>query len=137
MRERVASVDQLINESRFFLLAPDAYDEETVRKKWKPETEQILKGFASVLQNLPDFSPQPLEEAFKAFMEEGGYPFGTGMIGLRLTVTGKGGGPSLFHTMALLGREEVVERINRGTEFIKATLTLPLPDRPNYNRTNE
>ena len=52
-----------------------------------------------------------IEKLFQDYLDLNEVGFGKVMPALRLSVTGKGMGPSMFLIMELLGKEEVLNRI--------------------------
>jgi len=56
---------------------------------------------------------------FKNYVEEKELAFGLAMIAIRLSITGLGGGPSLFEIMEVIGKEESIKRLNAGIKNIK------------------
>ena len=57
-----------------------------------------------------------LESMFKDYLESSQLGFGKVMPGLRISITGKMQGPSMFSIMELLGLNEVIYRINKAIE---------------------
>lgn len=117
MKERAVFINDLLAEDYLFV-APTSYDEQTVNKKWKTETPQIIKELRTVLENITDFNAANIETIFKNFIEEKGIGFGAILPNFRVLVTGMGMGPSLFEICALLGKEETLKRIDVGIEKI-------------------
>lgn len=113
MKERVTFVKEMMN-ARYLFEAPQSYDEKTVRKKWKEATPAIIEDLRNILEGINDFTSENIERAFKTFLEERELGFGAVLPNFRVLVTGEGGGPSMFAICALLGKEEVIERINVG-----------------------
>ena len=65
------------------------------------------------------FSPaidrtDPIEAAFKAFLERKELGFGQVLLPFRIALTGEGGGPSMFAFAAFLGKEITLDRLNKG-----------------------
>jgi glutamyl-tRNA synthetase len=89
------------------------YDEKTMRKKWKEDSAEILTELKGRLEGVEDFSEANTEATFKGMLEEKGLGFGKVGPIFRLALTGLGMGPSLFEISAILGREEVLNRIDR------------------------
>ncbi len=112
MKERATFVNDILEEGRFFFEAPKEYDEKTINKKWKDNTPEIIAELKEVLENLSDFSATSLETAFSEFLAKKELGFGQVGPGFRLAVTGKGMGPSMFDICSILGKEEVVNRMN-------------------------
>ena len=90
-----------------------------MRKKWNDQTPSILQELSSILDGIEDFSAQKIEESFKAFLAEKELGFGVVLPNFRLAVTGLGMGPSMFQISALLGKEEVLVRIQTAIDKIQ------------------
>ncbi|MBA3900181.1 MAG: glutamate--tRNA ligase [Bacteroidetes bacterium] len=113
MKERATFVKGIWDEGYYFFKAPDKYDEETLKKKWKPETNELMKEWKEVLNALEDFSAGPIEMVFKDFLAAKSLGMGAVLPNFRLAVTGQGTGPSMFEISAVLGKEEVVKRMEK------------------------
>ena len=119
MKERATFVGDILKEGRYFFEAPNSYDEKTIAKKWKEQTPQIISELSSLLKSLPSFDPESIGACFKAFLESKELGFGAVMPGFRVSVTGLGAGASMNEIAALLGKEEVLKRIERALTIIK------------------
>jgi len=119
MKERATFAEDILSEGHYFFQAPSCYDEKTVRKKWKEQTPSIMKELRSLLSDLPSFDAESIGECFKAFLDSKGLGFGAVMPGFRLSVTGLGAGASMNDIAALLGKEEVLKRIDKALITIK------------------
>lgn len=118
MKARSTFVKDMLD-GMYLFVAPDAYDEKTLRKKWKEHTPDIMKELVVVLDGIDDFSAENIEIAFKAFLEEKELGFGAVLPNFRLLVTGQGMGPSMFQICELLGKEEVINRIEIGLKKVE------------------
>ncbi len=119
VKDRVNFVHEIWEQADFFFQAPQSYDEKTVKKKWKADTPEILQKVITVLENLDDFSVEPIDKALHDFMEKEEVGAGKLMIALRLSLVGAGKGPDLKEIMEFLGKEEVVARIEKAIETLK------------------
>ncbi len=119
MKERATFPKDIWEESRVFFTAPSSYDEKTIRKKWKEKTPKIMRELQDLLGGISDFTSENIETAFKAFLEEKELGFGAVLPNFRVAVTGLGMGPSMFQISALLGKEEVLSRIDTALEKIQ------------------
>ena len=61
---------------------------------------------------LDPFAPEALEQSLRAFVESEGVKIGAIINALRVAVSGKGVGFGMFETLALLGRDRCLERID-------------------------
>lgn len=119
MKERATFVEDILTEGRYFFEAPTSYDEKTIKKKWKEHTPAILSELSNLLKNLPTFDAENIGACFKSFLEAKALGFGAVMPGFRVSVTGLGAGASMNEISALLGKEEVLKRIERALETVK------------------
>jgi len=115
LKERAVFVEDMI-EGRYLFEKPATYDEKTLKKKWKDQTPEIMKQMGEKLYSLASFEADKIEEAFKTFLTENELGMGAVMPNLRLLLTGKGMGPSLFQITEILGKDEMKARIDSGIE---------------------
>ena len=118
MKERVSFSSEILEKGKYLIEAPTVYDAKMVKKKWKDDSPQIVAELVEVFSNT-EFKNEALETAFKNYVEEKELGFGKPMIAIRLSITGEGGGPSLFEIMELIGKEESIARLNAGIKNIK------------------
>ncbi len=122
VKERAHFVSEFMQHARFFFEAPKHFDLDLLRKKWKPETPEIFEGWSATLDAVDDFSPASLEAASKAYLESKGVGIGQVLQAFRILITGLAAGPSMFEVCAMLGKEEVIARLNRGLTECSAAL---------------
>lgn len=111
MRERANFVHEILEQSHFFFEAPNQYDKAFAKKRWKEDTPDILLNLQKILESVEPFSAEAIHDAIHKFMEANGIGAGKLMPGLRLALVGSGTGPDLSQIMAILGKEESMERI--------------------------
>ncbi len=121
VRERVDFVKDIWDQSWFFFKAPESYDQEVVRKRWKQETPAMMTEAASLLKDLEPFTSPVLEARLKEWMEQKGYGTGQVMNALRLCLVGAGIGPHLTEIMETIGKAETIRRIITGVEAISGS----------------
>lgn len=114
MKERATFVKDIVEEGNYFFSEPLAYDDKTIRKKWKEDTTQIMEEWTVRLKELEFFDSTNIEIAFKSYLEEIEKGIGAVLPAFRVLITGKGMGPSMFDIAALLGKSEVVSRMENG-----------------------
>ncbi|MFT5969567.1 MAG: glutamyl-tRNA synthetase [Flavobacteriales bacterium] len=118
MKERSTFVADMLEEGRFFFEAPTSYDEKTVKKKWKDSTPAIVTELKELFSAMDDFSSAAIEACFSEFLAKKELGFGQVGPGFRLAVTGKGMGPSMFDICSILGKSEVVNRMETALKNI-------------------
>lgn len=119
MKERATFLEDILVEGAYLLEKPVSYDEETIAKKWKTETPEILTEWKTILEEVEEFVPEKIETAFKQFLADKNLGIGNVLPNFRLVLTGKGMGPSMFEIASFLGKEECLERMNQGLTAIK------------------
>ena len=113
VRDRVQLIPQLWDETYFFFMAPEEYDEKTVKKRWKAESSLQMREIIDLLNAQPAFESEALEEALNSFIQTKEYGMGGVMNALRLALVGAPKGPHINEILYLLGREESIRRIER------------------------
>lgn len=118
MKERVSRPAEMLEQGRFFFEAPAEYDEKALKKAWKAETPELLLEFLSTVDGMKTYNAVELKQALSDIVEQRGLGFGKLMLPARIAVTGMGGGPDLFETMELLGKDEVISRIQKALDTL-------------------
>jgi glutamyl-tRNA synthetase len=118
VKERIHFVGELWEQAAFFFIAPETYDEKTVRKRWKEETPAQLAELIAVLESISDFTAKPTEEAVVSWIESKTYHLGNLMNAFRLALVGESKGPHIFDITEILGKEEVIRRIEKAIREI-------------------
>jgi len=113
IKERIHFTTELWDQTSFFFTAPDSYDEKTVNKRWKEDTPEKMQALISVLQTIDDFSAATTEPAVMSWIESNGYSAGAIMNAFRLALVGESKGPHIFDITEIIGKEEVIKRIER------------------------
>ncbi len=116
IKERATFVADILTEGSFLLAQPSDYDEKTVRKKWKGNAAELMADWNTTLSSLTSFDAANVETEFKTFITERELGIGAVLPLFRLLVTGKGMGPSMFEIAEFLGKEECIDRIEKGLE---------------------
>lgn len=113
VRDRVQLIPQLWDETYFFFVAPEEYDEKTVKKRWKAESSLQMREIIDLLNAQQAFESEALGEALNSFIQTKEYSMGGVMNALRLALVGAPKGPHINEILYLLGREESIRRIER------------------------
>ncbi len=116
IKERAVFVKDFWELSDYFFTPPTTYNEKAVKKQWKEDTPDIMKGVIDILKGINDFESAIVEEKVKAWIGQKELSFGKVMPPLRLVIVGDMKGPHLFDIMALIGKEESVKRISTAIE---------------------
>lgn len=119
VKERVSFVKELWYQSSFFFVAPVAYDEKVVKKRWKEESPAQIAELIDEIRGIDDFSSHHQEEVVKGWIETKGYHLGNIMNAFRLAIVGESKGPHMFDITAAIGKDETIARLERAIKEIK------------------
>lgn len=111
MQARTKFMTDLAENVRYFFEPPQQYDEKAQRKAWGEGSRSICIQLRQALSELPDFHTETLEQLFHQTAEEMQLNLGKLVHPIRLAVSGVAGGPGLFELLAVLGQQEVIQRI--------------------------
>ena len=118
VKERVDFISQVWEQSSFFFTPPDNYDEKTLQKKWKEDTSMLLTGLMALLGSMSDFRADKIKAAAEAYATEKGVGMGQIILPPRICLVGGSFGPDLFTICELLGKEEVLSRMEKALKEI-------------------
>ncbi len=117
--ERLTTFQDIIPQTRYFFTDGFEYDSKAVKKWWgssdekKQKTCEILTNLGQVLEKIPGFDLETVESAIWKYTDENDIKRVAAMQALRIALTGTSFGPSLFDIVVLLGKDEVLKRIQR------------------------
>ncbi|MEK7729584.1 MAG: glutamate--tRNA ligase, partial [candidate division KSB1 bacterium] len=121
LRSRVRTIPEFIEQGVYFWRDPEEYETGARIKHWaETETSAWLAALAEVYKSLPAFNVSEVERSLRELAE--GFKVSAGKLihAARLAVTGLGVSPSFFETVALLGKQKVVLRLEAAVRFLKA-----------------
>jgi glutamyl-tRNA synthetase len=97
-----------------FMLGEVVYDEDAVNKVLRKEgAAALLQALREKIKTLEPFTPENIEALCKQYAQDNGLKNGQVFHPLRVATSGRTQGPSLFHYLEVLGKEKVLERIDR------------------------
>lgn len=123
VKSRANLVPDLWDQADFFFVAPDAYAEKDVRKRWSADTPRIMEELIGVLEGIEDMTSANAEKIVLDWIASKGYHLGNVMNAFRLAVVGACRGPHMFDITELMPKAEVVARIR------KAVASIPVPEK--------
>ena len=88
------------------------YDPEAAQRDFVPENKPRLERLREALAKLEPFESDPIGATFKTVAQELGVKTGVLVHPARLACSGNTAGPSLYHLMAILGKDKVLKRID-------------------------
>ncbi len=116
IRERINLLTEIVDIAGFFFVedidTPPA--EMIIQKKMDAsQTAESLRRSREILAKFDTFEPHAMEESLRPLAEQLGLKPGQVFGALRIAVTGKAVSPPLMESMQIIGKEKVLERIDR------------------------
>ena len=117
IKEKVRLLTEVPSALAFLLVDDFSYEEETVAKvKSNAATAGLLDALVLHLKMISAWSAESAKEAVAAAATANGAKAGQLMFPLRVALSGKHGGPDLAVILTILGKDRVVERVEK---FVK------------------
>jgi glutamyl-tRNA synthetase len=89
------------------------YDPVAVQQDFTPENKSRLARLREALAKLEPFEPDPIGSTLKAVAQELGVKAGVLVHPTRMACCGAAAGPSLYHLLAILGKDRALQRMDR------------------------
>ncbi len=118
LQERASTLVEMAEQAEFFYRDFEEYEPKAAKNHLRPVAREPLEALREALAQLKDWSPEALQATINGVAEKLGLKMGKVGMPLRVAVSGKGASPSLDATLALLGREKTLARIDRALEYI-------------------
>jgi len=114
LQARVKLPSEIGPAADFFFNDDYEYNAKAVKKKLLKEgVFQTLEKIVEIFQTLENFDAETIDKALHDFVEESGLGFGVVMPPVRIAVSGQMSGPDLAPVLAILGKENVLARIQK------------------------
>ncbi|MDI1355300.1 MAG: glutamate--tRNA ligase [bacterium] len=108
VKEKVQFVQEFWDHGKYIFIAPQAYDEKVMAKKWNDKSRDIFDAVVAQFEAVKDWQVEEITTHFHNAEAQVGK---VDMQLLRVLITGVAGGPQLFDMLALMGKEEVLKRL--------------------------
>lgn len=116
IHERMVTLAEAPSLTEFFFKDEIQYEEDAVKKIITPDAIPILATLRNRLAEVDSFVPEAVETVVRGLVEELGAKTKAVFHPLRVAVTGRAVSPGLFESVALIGRERVLARLDRVVE---------------------
>ena len=108
VKEKVQFVHEFWDHGKYIFEAPTSYDQKIMTKKWNDTSVTLFNSVLITFNSIDTWTSQNIHDAFEDLLKT------TGKIDmqlLRVLITGVAGGPQLFDMLALIGKNEVIKRL--------------------------
>ena len=113
VQEKLRSFEELPNFIAYFFDKNYPFEPTALQKILKHQPRERLSELKIALSTLTAFDCELVENALKTLSTERNLPAGAYIHTLRFAVSGRNVGPSLYHLLNVLGKDEVLRRIQR------------------------
>src|SRR6478609_7860677 len=119
MKERATFPNDLWENGKFLFQSPTVFDEQVVAKKWNDDAVKVLSAFRDAVKPTSLLTADLAKATLEKVTTDLGIKIGSIMQAVRVSITGGASGPDLMITMEILGKEEVVKRIDYSLANLK------------------
>ena len=119
-RERCKTFVEMSEKSRFFYEDVKAYNEKDAAKHFTPAAAEVLEVLIAALKNLGQWTPEAIHTAVHALAEQRGLGLGQVAQPIRVAIAGMAISPPIDQTLALLGKERSLARLEAAVRYIRA-----------------
>ena len=117
-KDRVNFVSELWEQVNFFFVAPEEYDEKSLKKRWKEDSPKHMTEMLALLEAHEDWSAEGLDNLIMPWIAEKEYGVGIVMNAFRICLVGAARGPHIWNITDVLGKEETLKRVRTALEKI-------------------
>lgn len=121
-RERAKTLRDMAENSRFFFHSPEGYEEKAVKKHLKDPGLQVLATARQRLDGLDVWSVESIHEAIETLAHDLDVGMGKVAQPIRIAVSGTSVSPPIDQTLAILGKQETIRRLNAAEASIPKIL---------------
>ncbi|MFE6169983.1 glutamate--tRNA ligase [Viridibacillus arvi] len=114
--EQMSFGAEIVELTQLFFTDELAYNEEEKEILAGEQVPEVMASFKAQLEALEEFEPAAIKAAIKAVQKETGHKGKNLFMPIRVATTGEMHGPELPNSIALLGKETVIKRVE---QFIK------------------
>jgi glutamyl-tRNA synthetase len=118
-KERVKTMTELVEQSRYFYEDFSDFDEKAAKKNLRPVVLEPMEKLRKMLADLTEWNKESLHDTLEKVASEFDMKLGKIAQPLRVAVTGGAVSPSIDDTVNLIGKERCLERLEKALLYIK------------------
>ena len=111
MRSRCKSIPEFISNSEYFFSDPKISSLNKQENILKDLNKVITTETIELFDSIETWDKRSLEQIFNKFLDKTSFSFGKVMRPMRLSISGRLNGPSLFEIMEILGKTSSIRRL--------------------------
>lgn len=121
LRERARTLVEMAQQAACYFRDEIGYDEDAAAKHLTGAVDPILRAVVEALEGVQDWRVPVLEALIKDIVKAQGIKFPMLAQPMRVALTGSTASPSIDTTLALVGRERSLVRLQKAISFIEAS----------------
>lgn len=111
VKERIYFAKELWEQTSYFFIAPDSYNEQVIKKRWKEGVTEHLQKVLAIVLSVSPFDKITAHDAVMNYIQTNELNMGQIMNCFRLALVGDAKGPDLFEIIDFIGVDEVKKRV--------------------------
>ncbi|MBN1954152.1 MAG: glutamate--tRNA ligase [Anaerolineae bacterium] len=122
VQERLKRLPEVVDWTAFFFTDVEPTADTLITGKMKLDQEQaaaVLQAARRTLAQIDDFTPEGIEPPLRALVDELGYKTRDVFGIIRNATTGQVVSPPLFGTLSVLGKDQVLARVERAAQVLQ------------------
>jgi glutamyl-tRNA synthetase len=119
MKERATFPKDFWEQGKFLFFAPTTFDESVVSKKWNDDVIKVLNAYKEELKAIDNVDALMAKALLEKVTTSLNIAIGKILQAVRVSITGAAAGPDLMKIIEILGKEEVIRRIEYALLNIK------------------
>jgi glutamyl-tRNA synthetase len=114
VKDRCTLLIDFYDQSHFFFKAPEQYDLNAVKPKWNEGKKRFFESFVEEIRATDIWESAFIEDGFKKLAMMQDIKPGELQLPFRIMLVGGKFGPPVFDIATVLGKEETIQRIQKG-----------------------
>lgn len=111
LRMRAKNINELAASAMIYIVSPPINMDEKAVNILSKDARQLIRGLLEPFNELTNWNKTKIEETLMNFATDCDIKFGSVALPLRAALTGTTSSPDIFEVIEILGKEEVVQRI--------------------------
>lgn len=118
VKDRAHFESEFYDLGKYLFETPTSYDEKVISKRWNATAAGFIEKIISIYNELIRFDAITCKATFENAATENGIKPGEVLQLFRVIISGQGSGVDLFGMIALLGKDEVINRIKNALRVL-------------------
>jgi len=118
LRDRSKTIIDFVDQSHYFYTDHIEYEKKARDKFLKEDNIPVFKSLIKQLATLESFDQDSIHKTFEDIMKKTGLKLGKIAQPTRVALTGGTVSPGIFEVMEILGKEKVIDRLNKALSAI-------------------